>query len=43
MRDSGIDKPNVHVVVLTGGSPHILKVQEMIEDFFTGTSLHEMD
>merc|ERR1712022_52163 len=36
MRDSGIDKKNVHEVVLVGGSTRILKVQAMIQEFFNG-------
>jgi len=36
MRDSGIDKKNVHEVVLVGGSTRIPKVQQMIQEFFNG-------
>ena len=36
LRDSGIDKRNVHTVVLVGESARILKVQSMIQDFFKG-------
>ncbi|EER12209.1 heat shock protein 70, putative [Perkinsus marinus ATCC 50983] len=36
LRDSGIDKRNVHEVVLVGGSTRIPKVQSMIQDFFNG-------
>merc|ERR1711912_142009 len=36
MRDSGIDKKNVHEVVLVGGSTRIPKVQSMIQEFFNG-------
>merc|ERR1712134_125305 len=36
MRDSGIDKRNVHEVVLVGGSTRIPKVQSMIQEFFNG-------
>jgi len=36
MRDSGIDKRNVHEVVLVGGSTRIPKVQAMIQEFFNG-------
>merc|ERR1712072_1404077 len=39
MKDSGIDKKNVHEVVLVGGSTRIPKVQAMIQDFFNGKSL----
>merc|ERR1712045_651048 len=34
--DSGIDKRNVHEVVLVGGSTRIPKVQSMIQEFFNG-------
>merc|ERR1711975_161662 len=36
MRDSGIDKKNVHDVVLVGGSTRIPKVQALIQEFFNG-------
>jgi L1 cell adhesion molecule like protein len=36
MRDSGIDKRNVHEVVLVGGSTRIPKVQQLIQEFFNG-------
>merc|ERR1711874_542879 len=36
LRDSGIDKRNVHEVVLVGGSTRIPKVQNMIQEFFNG-------
>merc|ERR1719171_2276162 len=36
MKDSGIDKKNVHEVVLVGGSTRIPKVQAMIQEFFNG-------
>merc|ERR1712159_845617 len=36
MRDSGIDKRNVHDVVMVGGSTRIPKVQAMIQEFFNG-------
>merc|ERR1711870_23135 len=36
LRDSGIDKRNVHEVVLVGGSTRIPKVQSMIQEFFNG-------
>jgi len=39
LRDSGIDKRNVHEVVLVGGSIRIPKVQSMIQDFFNGKDL----
>merc|ERR1712232_1088474 len=36
MKDSGIDKRNVHEVILVGGSTRIPKVQAMIQEFFNG-------
>jgi len=36
LRDSGIDKKNVHEVVLVGGSTRIPKVQTLIQEFFNG-------
>jgi len=36
LRDSGIDKRNVHEVVMVGGSTRIPKVQTMIQEFFNG-------
>lgn len=36
IRDSGIDKRNVHEVVMVGGSTRIPKVQSMIQEFFNG-------
>merc|ERR1712096_349001 len=36
LRDSGIDKKNVHDVVLVGGSTRIPKVQALIQEFFNG-------
>jgi len=36
LRDSGIDKRNVHEIVLVGGSTRIPKVQQMIQEFFNG-------
>merc|ERR1712149_125612 len=36
MRDSGIDKKNVHEVVLVGGSTRLPKVQAMIQEFLNG-------
>eukprot|EP00930_Biecheleria_cincta_P014983 TRINITY_DN12657_c0_g2_i1.p1 TRINITY_DN12657_c0_g2~~TRINITY_DN12657_c0_g2_i1.p1 ORF type:complete len:642 (-),score=128.57 TRINITY_DN12657_c0_g2_i1:228-2153(-) len=36
IRDSGIDKRQVHEIVLVGGSTRIPKVQQMITDFFYG-------
>jgi L1 cell adhesion molecule like protein len=36
LRDSGIDKRNIHEIVLVGGSTRIPKVQAMIQEFFNG-------
>ena len=36
LRDSGVDKRNVHDVVLVGGSTRIPIVQKMIQEFFNG-------
>jgi len=36
LRDSGIDKRNVHEIVLVGGSTRIPKVQQLIQEFFNG-------
>jgi len=36
LRDSGVDKKNVHEIVLVGGSTRIPKVQSMLQEFFNG-------
>jgi len=36
LRDSGIDKKNVHEVVMVGGSTRIPKVTSLIQEFFNG-------
>merc|ERR1719326_621909 len=36
LRDSGIDKRNVHEVVMVGGSTRIPKVQQLLQEFFNG-------
>merc|ERR1712100_508011 len=36
LRDSGVNKGQVHEVVLVGGSTRIPKVQSMIQEFFNG-------
>merc|ERR1719453_1964171 len=36
LRDSGIDKKNVHEIVLVGGSTRIPKVQTLLQEFFNG-------
>merc|ERR1712183_871044 len=40
LRDSGIDKNDVHEVVLGGGSTRIPRVQAMIQEFFDGKTLN---
>jgi L1 cell adhesion molecule like protein len=37
LRDAKMDKSSVHDVVLVGGSSRILKVQQLLQDFFNGT------
>jgi len=37
--DSGMDKGRIHDVVLVGGSTRIVKVQQMVSDFFGGKVL----
>ncbi|RHN50916.1 putative Heat shock protein 70 family [Medicago truncatula] len=37
--DSGMDKSSIHDVVLVGGSSRIVKVQQMVSDFFGGKLL----
>ncbi|KDO55360.1 hypothetical protein CISIN_1g038511mg [Citrus sinensis] len=39
LRDSKIDKSQVHDVVLVGGSTRIPKVQQLLQDFFNGKEL----
>uniref|UniRef100_A0A6N2M5E8 Uncharacterized protein n=1 Tax=Salix viminalis TaxID=40686 RepID=A0A6N2M5E8_SALVM len=39
LRDSKIDKSQVHEVVLVGGSTRIPKVQQLLQDFFNGKEL----
>nr|P26791.1 RecName: Full=Heat shock 70 kDa protein [Daucus carota]CAA42685.1 heat shock protein 70 [Daucus carota] len=39
LRDSKIDKAQVHEVVLVGGSTRIPKVQQLLQDFFNGKEL----
>jgi len=36
LRDSGVDKKNVHEIVLVGGSTRIPKVQALLQEFFNG-------
>ncbi|XP_057968052.1 heat shock 70 kDa protein-like isoform X2 [Malania oleifera] len=39
LRDSKIDKSQVHEIVLVGGSTRIPKVQQLLQDFFNGKEL----
>ncbi|KAL2321486.1 hypothetical protein Fmac_025865 [Flemingia macrophylla] len=39
LRDSKLDKSQVHDVVLVGGSTRIPKVQQLLQDFFNGKEL----
>jgi molecular chaperone DnaK (HSP70) len=39
LQDAGMDKKDVHEVVLVGGSTRIPKVQEMLREFFDGKEL----
>ncbi len=41
LQDSGIDKKNIHQVVLVGGSTRIPKIQEMLSEFFDGKELNK--
>eukprot|EP00734_Pompholyxophrys_sp_LG126_P000352 Pompholyxophrys_sp_v1_NODE_129_length_1703_cov_58.307646.p1 type:complete len:252 gc:universal NODE_129_length_1703_cov_58.307646:514-1269(+) len=36
LRDAGMDKGQVHEIVLVGGSTRIPKIQKMVSDFFNG-------
>ncbi|KAI8570390.1 hypothetical protein RHMOL_Rhmol01G0030300 [Rhododendron molle] len=39
LHDGRIDKSSVHEVVLVGGSTRIMKIQELLQDFFNGKEL----
>nr|AMR60410.1 heat shock protein 70 [Sinanodonta woodiana] len=41
LRDAKMDKPQVHDIVLVGGSTRIPKVQELLQDFFNGKELNK--
>jgi len=41
LRDSKIDKGQIHEVVLVGGSTRIPKVQQLLQDFFNGKELNK--
>lgn len=43
LRDSGIDRGNIHEVVLAGGSTRIPKVKELVQEFFAGRTLVTTD
>jgi len=36
LKDSGLKKPEIHEIVMVGGSTRIPKVQQLIKDFFNG-------
>jgi L1 cell adhesion molecule like protein len=41
LRDSKLDKSQVHEIVLVGGSTRIPKVQQLVSDFFNGKDLNK--
>nr|AHN82525.1 heat shock protein 70 [Sinohyriopsis cumingii] len=41
LRDAKMDKPQVHDIVLVGGSTRIPKVQKLLQDFFNGKELNK--
>jgi L1 cell adhesion molecule like protein len=41
LRDAKLDKPQIHDVVLVGGSTRIPKVQKLLQDFFNGKELNK--
>ena len=41
LRDSKLDKPAVHEIVLVGGSTRIPKIQKLLQDFFNGKELNK--
>lgn len=41
LRDSKIDKANVHEIVLVGGSTRIPRIQKLVSDFFNGKVSHK--
>jgi L1 cell adhesion molecule like protein len=41
LRDSRLDKKQIHEVVLVGGSTRIPKVQQMLQEFFNGKELNK--
>ena len=41
MRDSKFRKEQIHEVLLTGGSTHIPRIQNLLQDFFDGKQLNK--
>ncbi|XP_047103713.1 heat shock 70 kDa protein-like [Schistocerca piceifrons] len=41
LRDAKMDKPQIHDIVLVGGSTRIPKVQKLLQDFFSGKELNK--
>ena len=41
IQDSGLDKKEIHQIVLVGGSTRIPKVQELLSEFFDGRELNK--
>ncbi|XP_067830026.1 heat shock 70 kDa protein 1A [Heptranchias perlo] len=41
LRDAKLDKPQVHDIVLVGGSTRIPKIQKLLQDFFNGRDLNK--
>jgi len=41
IRDAKMEKPNIHDIVLVGGSTRIPKIQRLLQDFFNGKELNK--
>ena len=41
LKDSGIEKGQIHEIVLCGGSTRIPIIQEILSDFFNGKQLNK--
>ncbi|XP_078271914.1 heat shock cognate 71 kDa protein-like [Rhinoraja longicauda] len=41
LRDARLQKPQIHEIVLVGGSTRIPKIQKMLQDFFDGRELNK--
>ena len=41
LQDAGMDKSQVHQIVLVGGSTRIPKVQDLLQEFFAGKPLNK--